>query len=160
MTPALPISLEVDRGVGTGKSQTQGSLCAPRDSAWRGPHQLRPGTYAAHLPTPHTEPHRTHPATLPPTLTNHQGRGLEIGVKGTTTLAIFQEDVPHLVLRQSEALHILQGSRQKSSGAHQGMGGLGGKEGVCQRRQLWRGEVGGRPPSSSLHPECSAGPGC
>lgn len=85
------------------------------------------------------EPHRTHPATLPPTLTNHQGCGLEIGVKGTTTLAIFQEDVPHLVLRQSEVLHILQGSRWKSSGARQGMDGLAGKKGVVPEKAALEG---------------------
>lgn len=88
-----------------------GSLCTenqhgrvPPAQAW-GPPDPCPGSL--------NEP------TLPPTLTNHQGRGLEIGVKGTTTLAIFQEDIPRLILCQREVLHVLQGSRQKGSGTRQ-----------------------------------------
>lgn len=41
---------------------------------------------------------------------NHQSCGLEIRVKGTTAFAIFQEDVPRLVLGQSEVLHINVGA--------------------------------------------------
>lgn len=76
--------------------------------------------------------------TLPQTLTNHQGCGLEIGIEGTTALPIFQEDAPRPILCQREVLHILQGSRRVGSGARQGMSGLSGKGGGCQRRQLYR----------------------
>lgn len=132
MTPALPTSLGcTEEGVGTGRSQTRGQ---PRvilhwEPQWQAPYTH---TYATPpLPRSLEEP------TLPQTLTNHQGCGLEIGIKGTTALPIFQEDAPHPVLCQREVLHILQGSRRVGSGAHQGMSGLGGKGGGCWRRQLY-----------------------
>lgn len=40
-----------------------------------------------------------HKSTQPVTpLTNHQSRGLEVGVKGTTALAILQNDIAGLIL--------------------------------------------------------------
>lgn len=40
-------------------------------------------------------PNSTQPT---PPLTNHKGRGFEVGVKGTTALAILQEDIAGLIL--------------------------------------------------------------
>lgn len=64
-------------------------------------------------------------ALLPPALTNHQGRGLEVGVKGTTTLAILQKDTARLVSSQSEVRHALQRSDRW-------LKGLSGKEECTQ----------------------------
>ena len=70
-----------------------------------------------------------------PPLTNHQGRGLEIGVKRTTALAIFQEDVPLLVLCEREVLHVLQGSRAGRSRPHQRVSELGQRAGRCLKSE-------------------------
>lgn len=131
VTPALPTSLGcTEEAVGTGRSQTRGQ---PRVILHWEPQQQAP-LHTCHPPLPWSleEP------TLPQTLTNHQGCGLEIGIEGTTALPIFQEDAPRPILCQREVLHILQGSRRVGSGARQGMSGLSGKGGGCQRRQLYR----------------------
>lgn len=88
--------------MGTGRSQTQGqprvTVCCKQ--AWRAPPP----------PASLQEP------ALPPTLTNHEGRGLEIGVEGATAFAIFQEDVPCLIPGQREAVHVLQGTDGRAQG--------------------------------------------
>lgn len=102
-----------EEGLRTKKSQTES----------------RPGSLHSWTPAWHRPPG---PPCLPrPPLTNHQGCGLEIGVKRTTALAIFQEDVPPIVLCKREVLHVLQGSRAGRSGPHRGVSELGGRAGRC-----------------------------
>lgn len=99
-----------------GQPRVTQCLLGTSTATWR--HQLSPGTHTAQsLDTSQTQfsslcisikPRSTQPT---PPLTNHKGRGFEVGIKGTTALAILQEDIAGLILCQSEACYVLWGSR-------------------------------------------------
>lgn len=92
---------------GTWKRAAQGHSMAPGNQHSMG---TPPYLWDPHCPEPRHTPDLVllpcvpsnsmdHKSTQPvPPLTNHQSRGLEVGVKGTTALAILQEDIAGLIL--------------------------------------------------------------
>lgn len=110
MTTAPSILLRRKQELGRVKREdSPGSLNAPWEPAQQGDTSPALGhtlpraqtTSQIQVPRPCASSDSTKPKSAQPLLllTNHQGSGLEVGVKGTTAFAILQEDIAGLISR-------------------------------------------------------------